>query len=209
MRNLREKFARHGVVGRLLPALGLALVVVAGGCSREQGGGKKLLLLAIDGMDYTILRGLMEEGKMPNFQRVAAQGGFAPLATTIPPQSPVAWSSFITGMNPGHTAIFDFIHRDPNTMLPYLSTSRVEPAGRTLSFGKWVFPLSGGEAVQLRRGTPWWEILEEHGIPATVVQKGLLFRIRRITGLESGMRNFPSFRIRRGPPICAEERTGR
>ena len=170
MRNMREKFARLGVVGRLLPALGLAFVVVAGGCSREQSGGKKLLLLAIDGMDYTILRGLMEEGKMPNFQRVAAQGGFAPLATTIPPQSPVAWSSFITGMNPGHTAIFDFIHRDPNTMLPYLSTSRVEAPGRTLSFGKWVFPLSGGEAVQLRRGTPWWEILEEHGIPATVVK---------------------------------------
>ncbi len=158
------------MVGRLMTAVCLALVVLAGGCSREQGGGKKLLLLAIDGMDYTLLRGLMEEGKMPNFERLAAQGGFAPLATTIPPQSPVAWSSFITGMNPGHTAIFDFLHRDPDTMLPYLSTSRVEGAGRTLSFGKWVFPLSGGEAVQLRRGTPWWEILEAHGIPATVVK---------------------------------------
>ena len=49
------------MVGRLMMLVYLALVVLAGGCNREQGGGKKLLLLAIDGMDYTLLRGLMED----------------------------------------------------------------------------------------------------------------------------------------------------
>ena len=48
--------------------------------------------------------------------------------TSIPPQSPVAWSSFITGLDPGGHGIFDFVHRDPHTMVPYLSTTRTEPA---------------------------------------------------------------------------------
>ena len=56
---------------------------------------------------------------MPNFARLAARGSFAPLGTTIPPQSPVAWSTFITGLDPGGHGIFDFIHRDPETLTPY------------------------------------------------------------------------------------------
>lgn len=170
MRNMQEIFLRRGILGWPLWSVALPFVVMVAGCSLEQGERKKLLILAIDGMDHAILSSLMGEGKMPNFEQVAAQGGMAPLATTIPPQSPVAWSSFITGMNPGQTAIFDFVHRDSDTMLPYLSTSRVEEARKTISLGRWVFPLSGSRAVQLRRGTPWWETLEDHGISATVVK---------------------------------------
>ena len=73
---------------------------------------------------------LIDKGRLPNFARLAASGGFAPLGTSIPPQSPVAWSTFITGLDPGGHGIFDFIHRDPKTMVPYLSTSRTEGSSR-------------------------------------------------------------------------------
>ena len=52
----------------------------------------------------------------------------------------------ITGANPGVHGIFDFIHRDPVTMLPYLSTSRTEETGRTVRIGPWQIPLSATRA---------------------------------------------------------------
>ena len=141
---------------------------LAGGHTTSQGTGKRVVVLGMDGMDPQLLQRFMDEGKLPNFKRLAEQGDFRPLTTSNPPQSPVAWSNFITGMNPGGHGIFDFIHRDPNTMLPYLSTSRVEPPQRTLNLGSWVLPLSSGKVSLLRQGKAFWEILAEHGTPATV-----------------------------------------
>ncbi|MBI3662090.1 MAG: alkaline phosphatase family protein [Acidobacteria bacterium] len=129
---------------------------------------KKMIVLGIDGMDPQLLRQYMDEGKMPHFAALAKMGGFLPLGTSIPPQSPVAWSNLITGMNPGEHAIFDFIHRDPKTLVPYLSTSQVEPPKHTLSLGNWVFPLSSGSVTLLRQGKAFWEILDEHRVPTTV-----------------------------------------
>ena len=76
---------------------------------------KKVMVLGIDGMDPHLLEMFLKMGKMPHTQRLIAMGGFSPLVTSIPPQSPVAWANFITGMNPGGHGIFDFIHRDPAT----------------------------------------------------------------------------------------------
>ena len=61
---------------------------------------------------------------LPNLDRLRRQGDFKPLATTIPPQSPVAWSTFITGMDPDGHGIYDFVHRDPATYLPLSSMSK-------------------------------------------------------------------------------------
>ena len=94
----------------------------------------------------------MARGRLPNFAQLAARGGFAPLGTSIPPQSPVAWSSFITGLDPGGHGIFDFIHRDPKTMAPFLSTTRTEPPSRFVSLGKWQLPLTAGRVELLRQG---------------------------------------------------------
>ena len=88
--------------------------------------GRRVIVLGVDGMDYDLVRDLMARGRMPHFAQLAQSGAFAPLRTTVPPQSPVAWSTFITGLDPGRTGIFDFIHRDPKTMEPFLSTSRAE-----------------------------------------------------------------------------------
>jgi predicted AlkP superfamily phosphohydrolase/phosphomutase len=139
-------------------------------CDRKKGleTEKKVISLGLDGIDPNLVARLMGEGKMPNFSRVARDGYFGPLATSTPPQSPVAWANFITGANPGTHGIFDFIHRDPDTYLPYLSTSKTEPAQRTITIGDYVIPLSPGKVHDLRKGRAFWEVLEDFEIPATV-----------------------------------------
>ncbi len=129
---------------------------------------KKVVILAVDGLDPKLLEEFMAAGHLPNFKELASQGDFKPLQTTMPPLSPVAWSTFITGMDPGGHAIFDFIHRDPATMIPYLSLAKAGDPARTVSFGSWVIPLGGGSLEQLRQGPAFWQILEEHGVPTTV-----------------------------------------
>lgn len=131
---------------------------------------KKVLVLGFDGMDPVLLEKYMAEGVMPNFKRLREMGDFKALVTSMPPQSPVAWSNLITGMNPGGHGIFDFIARDPQTYRPYLSTSKTTEAARTVKIGDWLIPFSKAETLLLRKGKAFWEILEHEGISATVIK---------------------------------------
>ena len=153
-----------------LAAFALVVVAAASCSSKPASYGRKVIVLGFDGLDYDLTRTMIESGRLPGFARLAASGGFAPLGTTIPPQSPVAWSSFITGLDPGGHGIFDFVHRDPKTMLPYLSTTKTESAPRTIGLGKWQLPLSSGSVELLRRGQPFWDVLEERGVPTTIIR---------------------------------------
>ena len=117
--------------------------------------GRRIIVLGFDGLDYELTRDLMARGRLPNFSRLAGSGSFSPLATSVPPQSPVAWSSFITGLDPGGHGIFDFVHRDPGTMTPYLSTTRTEAGGRAITIGRWQLPLAAGRVELLRRSRPF------------------------------------------------------
>src|SRR5262249_48046700 len=63
---------------------------------------------------------------------------------------------------------FDFIHRDPKTLEPYFSASRVEPPKHSVTIGSWVIPLGSGSAEQLRQGTAFWGILDKHRVPNSV-----------------------------------------
>ncbi len=108
---------------------------------------------------------------MPNFARLASAGTFAPLGTTIPPQSPVAWSTFITGLDPGGHGIFDFIHRDPKTMQPYLSTTRTEAGGAHAHDRALAVSACRADASSCcASGQPFWEVLEERGVPTTIIR---------------------------------------
>ena len=129
---------------------------------------RRVIVLGIDGMDPRLLDQFIGQGVMPNFQNLVAEGDFKSLQTSMPPLSPVAWSNFITGMDPGGHGIFDFLHRDAATFEPYNPISRVGPTGRTIELGSWVLPLSGGDVELLRRGTALWELLEDAGVPTTV-----------------------------------------
>ncbi len=129
-----------------------------------------VVVIGIDGMDPGLLAKFIADGRMPNFARLAAEGSFDSLETSIPPQSPVAWSNFITGMDPGGHGIFDFLHRDPATYAPVFSAAEVVEPGRTLSIGDWVLPLSRGGTVLLREGEAFWQILDRHDVPCAIVR---------------------------------------
>ncbi|MFQ5349199.1 MAG: alkaline phosphatase family protein, partial [Thermoanaerobaculia bacterium] len=146
------------------------LGLFVGSCAGPSGeAGKRVIVLGFDGMDHGVVTRLMDEGRLPNLSRLAEAGGFAPLETSVPPQSPVAWSDFITGMDAGGHGIFDFVHRDPDTMLPYLSTSRAETSDDCYGVGSWKVP-APGEIELLRRGTPFWEVLEKNGVESWIVR---------------------------------------
>ena len=146
----------------------LTMFASCGGGSGFKRVGKRVIVLGIDGMDPKLLSNFMARGVMPNFSRLAAEGSFVELTTSIPPQSPVAWSNFITGMDPGGHGIYDFIHRRPDSRIPYLSTSGMTPPSKIVKLGKYRIPLKGGEAVLLRKGKAFWQILEENGIPSAL-----------------------------------------
>jgi predicted AlkP superfamily phosphohydrolase/phosphomutase len=121
---------------------------------------------------------LLEANQLPNLARLKVQGGFARVATTRPAQTPVAWSTFATGTNPGGHGIFDFIRRNPNTYLPELALNRYEQKNVFLP----------PKAVNLRRGVPIWELLAAAGVGSTVLRCPCTYPPDRVAGrLLSGM----------------------
>ena len=79
---------------------------------------QKVIVLGFDGVDARYTERWMNEGKLPNLARLRDMGTFRPLRPTVPAQTPVSWSTFSTGIDPGRTGIFDFLRRDPKTYLP-------------------------------------------------------------------------------------------
>lgn len=86
--------------------------------SAAAGAQQKVIVLGFDGVDANYTERWMNEGKLPNLARLRANGTFHPLLPTTPAQTPVSWSTFSTGIDPGRTGIFDFLRRDPKTYLP-------------------------------------------------------------------------------------------
>ena len=79
---------------------------------------QKVIVVGFDGADARYTERWMNEGKLPNLAKLRAMGTFRPLRPTLPAQTPVSWSTFSTGIDPGRTGIFDFLRRDPRTYLP-------------------------------------------------------------------------------------------
>ncbi|MCP4664627.1 MAG: twin-arginine translocation signal domain-containing protein [bacterium] len=148
-------------------AAGLSLPLAScglGGSSTD----KKVIVLGLDGLDPKIVKALIDLGRAPHFKKLAEMGSFRPLATTMPALSPVAWSSFITGLTPGGHGIADFVIRDPETYLPVFSIYENRDPQLTFHVGDVHLPVKGGGPVNLRRGTPFWSYLTERGIPAWI-----------------------------------------
>lgn len=154
---------RHG---RALVALLLLCAAWPAAATQSPVG---VFVVGVDGLDPVILERMMDEGAMPNFAALRAEGSFQSLGTSVPPQSPVAWSNFVTGMDPGGHGIFDFIHRDPKSYMPISSaTPPVDDPGSAVHFFGYVIPTSTPEVVNNRGGTPWWDVLTGHGVDVEV-----------------------------------------
>ncbi len=136
---------------------------------------RRIVVLGFDGMDYVLTRRMMKRGDLPHFAELAKEGVFLPLQTTMPPLSPVAWSTFITGTDPGGHGVFDFLRRDPSKVrkgfLPEDAVSRVvvdpDAAPWPIPWTDYVLPPTQRQ-VNLRHGQAFWHVLEAHGIAATI-----------------------------------------
>lgn len=168
---------------QILPLL-LAAAALAG-CHGSQAHGRQVIVLGVDGMDPGFLERHWSD--LPNVARLRDQGGFRRLATTTPPQSPVAWSTFITGLEPAQHGIFDFVHRDPRTMQPFSSMSRIVEPRFKIPLGPYVLPLSSARVETLRKGQPFWRMLWERRIPVTIMHMPTNFPPERAGEAIAGM----------------------
>jgi len=166
---------------RLLTFLagGAAVVLMAIGvssCRQQTQEHPTVVVLGFDGMDPVLCERMMDAGQLPNLDKMRKLGGYRPLGTTIPPQSPVAWASFITGANPGVHGIFDFIHRDPTQQCsPFYAAAETVVGKEGWDIGEYKVPLTfwpfehqPTQTLLRRGGTPFWDYLDEAGVPTWI-----------------------------------------
>jgi predicted AlkP superfamily phosphohydrolase/phosphomutase len=133
---------------------------------------RKIIILGFDGLSPITIDSLMEQGKLPNFKELKENGTYSHLRTTNPSQSPVAWTGFSTGQNPGKTGIFDFIMRDPSSYKLSLSMSQVQ--------GEHVKPPTKSKRL--------WHYTSKKKVPAIIISCPVTFPPDKVYGkLLSGM----------------------
>jgi predicted AlkP superfamily phosphohydrolase/phosphomutase len=144
---------------------------------------KRVVVLGLDGLDFTLTERMLAEGKLPHMAALRKQGCFKPLGTTLPSISPVAWSSFQTGTNPGKHNIYDFLTPDLHTYRPKLSSVEIRPPRRTLRLGKYHLPVGKAEVRLLRKSRPFWNYLGDHGIFSSVIRVPITFPPEKLRGV--------------------------
>jgi predicted AlkP superfamily phosphohydrolase/phosphomutase len=149
---------------------------------------ERAVILGFDGMDPDLADRFMKEGRLPNLAKLRDKGTFSKLRTTFPPISPVAWSTFMTGVNPGKHNIYDFLARDTSNYLPYLSSAEIKGPKRHIKIGKYSIPFGKTEIKAMRKGTPFWHWLGNAGIFSSVIRVPVTFPPEKFQGvLLSGM----------------------
>ncbi len=143
----------------------LALIGCGGKKSPYQPQGSKMIILGFDGVDPVWMNKWIGEGKLPNLARLKAEGNYRELGSTTPPHSPVAWSSFATGTNPGGHGIYDFIHRTAENYMPTISTMDLKPP----EFFLGVFPKKKAQAEVTRGGISFWKVAADAGVRASLL----------------------------------------
>jgi predicted AlkP superfamily phosphohydrolase/phosphomutase len=149
---------------------------------------RKVILLGLDGLEPTICEPMMEKGELPNMKKLMENGSYRRLGTSTPALSPVAWSTFSTGVDSSRHAIYDFLSRDRRTYLPKLSSSEVYGAQKFLRLGPLTIPFGKGGVRMLRKSKTFWKILSEHGVFCSVLRVPITFPVEKINGVMiSGM----------------------
>jgi predicted AlkP superfamily phosphohydrolase/phosphomutase len=171
-----------GIVSGLLWPVRMAARAAAGKRGYRKAKIQKLIFLGLDGLDPATTERYMAEGKLPNLSRLRDQGSYQRLRTTFPALSPVAWSTFATGVSPARHAMFDYLNRDLRTYLPELASTRVHPPERVLKLGGRRIPLGRPFVEMRRKSRPFWHILGEHGIGATILRVPITFPPEKFSG---------------------------
>jgi len=159
---------------------------------------KRVIVLGLDGLDPELCRKFMAEGKMPKFKKLADQGSFRKLKTTLPAMSPVAWSTFATGVNPGKHNIFDFLAPDRKSYLPALSSTKIRESAKTLKLGKYLIPLKRPEIQLMRKSQTFWKILGDHWIFSHIIRVPITFPPEKFYGAQLSAMCVPDLRGSQG-----------
>ena len=144
---------------------------------------KKLIFLGLDGLDPRLTEQFMAEGKLPNLSRLKQAGGFRRLRTTFPALSPVAWSTFATGVNPAKHNIFDFLNRNLKSYVPELSSARVHKPRSDSELGRFRIPLSSLVASRCgARASPSGNFSGSSNIGCTILRVPITFPPEKFNG---------------------------
>ncbi len=139
---------------------------------------KRVIVIGLDGLEPAIAEPMLRRGALPHLAELSKRGGYGRVSTTDPAQTPVAWSTFATGLNPGGHGIFDFLRRDPKTYLPQLGLNRYEQKN----------PFVPPRVVSLQRAEAVWQVLSDAGVPSVVLRCPCTYPPDRIKGrMLSGM----------------------
>jgi predicted AlkP superfamily phosphohydrolase/phosphomutase len=136
---------------------------------------KKVVILGLDGMDPGMTTKLMREGRLPNFQKLAERGVFRPLDTSVPSMSPVAWSTFATGVDASRHCIYDFLTRDPCTYAPLLSSTDIGSAKKVINIGRYIVPLGKPKMKLLQKSQHFWKLLGDKNIFSIIQRVPITF----------------------------------
>jgi predicted AlkP superfamily phosphohydrolase/phosphomutase len=159
---------------------------------------KKIIFLGLDGLDPGLTERYIAEGKLPNLKKLADVGSYHRLRTTFPSLSPVAWSTFATGVSPAKHNIFDFLDRSLKTYLPQLSSARIERPRKVLRLGRLRIPRSSPTVELLRKSKPFWKILGEHGIACTILRLPITFPPEKFDGKQLSAMSTPDLKGTQG-----------
>ncbi len=149
----------------------------------------KVLIIGLDGATWTVLKPWLDEGKLPHLAKLIANGCWGDLRSTIPPLTAPAWSSFLTGKNPGKHGVFHFIDIDD---IP-------EEGGREQA-----------DIVDARtiKSATLWDIVAHHGLKAGVVNVPMSYPPRPVNGfMVTGLLTPPDAAIFTYPPELSEQIT--
>jgi predicted AlkP superfamily phosphohydrolase/phosphomutase len=178
----RRTFLTGAAAAAAVGAAAVGTGVWLGSQSRtSRAAGKKVIVIGVDGMDPRLCAWMLSQDQLPNLKRLRDAGGFSELATSVPPQSPVAWANFINGAGPGSHGIFDFLHRHPDRpwsddvpMNPFYGAAETLPGRGYVEVGDynvpveiWPFNHQRGGTVLRRQGVPFWDFLDAAGVPST------------------------------------------
>ena len=125
-------------------------------------------------------------------------GGFQSLASTLPPISPVAWSSFQTGVNPGKHNIFDFLTPDEKTYRPKLSSVEIRSGTKSIGIGPFSYRSPTSDVRMLRKSKPFWSVLSEYDIFNCVIRVPITFPPEKLRGVQLSAMCVPDLRGTQG-----------
>ncbi len=158
----------------------------------------RVIILGLDGLEPVIASRFKREGKLPNMKRLKEEGCFHPLATTFPSMSPVAWSSFTTGVDPSKHNIFDFLARDPRTYMSCLSSADIGGTSRTCKIGNYLIPLGKPKIKLLRKSIPFWKFLGDLKIFSSILRVPITFPVEKFYGATLAAMCVPDLRGTQG-----------